>query len=327
MDSKTDKKDNEKTNYIDNDNTKTDNKTNMSNTERKERFKKNCNLFKNFVHSKDNLKSLSEMDIVDLKLFNKINSKNTLIYTGINDDLVKLLTHNYNINNDFNYGKFKELTITKPIDNNTSSESLTKFSEEKIDNTGNIQLWPSEEILSIYCLINQEKFKNKIVIELGSGYSGLCGLIMMSLIPEIKEMMITDGNISSVIALSDNIIANFGKSNHIEKIKSKVLLWEENYLNENNFKYDFVIISDCLFFKKFHLALVKTIKALLNKEGVCIIVSPKRGETMNLFIAKAKEYFEVKQNYDEINFLNELMLSRGNKSTYSSNYIELKNLS
>jgi len=73
MDSKTDKKDNEKTNYIDNDNTKTDNKTNMSNTERKERFKKNWNLLKNFVHSKDNLKSLSEMDIVDLKLFNKIN--------------------------------------------------------------------------------------------------------------------------------------------------------------------------------------------------------------------------------------------------------------
>ena len=32
-------------------------------------------------------------------------------------------------------------------------------------------------------------------------------------------------------------------------------------------------------------------------------------------------------NNAHINFLNELMLSRGNKSTYSSNYIELKNLS
>ena len=287
----------------------------------------NWKKIKQVVFSKDKLKALSEMDIVDLNLFKKkFTNKNVvstcssnndnckigsvITYTGISNDLTKFL----NFNNDF-----KEIVITKPIDNSTSNDDLSKFNEEKIDNTGNIQLWPCEEILSIYCLKNQERFKNKRVIELGSGYSGLCGLIMAALIPSITEMMITDGNSKSVEALNFNISENFSENTIIQ---SKVLLWEEDLPNETN-PYDFVIISDCLFFIKYHLALVKTIKSLIanSENGVCIIVSPKRGETMNNFLEKSKEYFNVQIKNDEINFIHEV--SKGGKCTYSANFIEL----
>lgn len=45
-----------------------------------------------------------------------------------------------------------------------------------VDSTG-INIWPAEELLAYFIYKNQKLFKNKRILELGAGYSGLAGIM------------------------------------------------------------------------------------------------------------------------------------------------------
>ena len=63
---------------------------------------------------------------------------------------------------------------------------------EKVDNTGNVRTWPSEEVLAYY-LSKKDDVKSKSIIELGAGQSGLAGLVYAQRYLD-SEIVITDGN-------------------------------------------------------------------------------------------------------------------------------------
>ena len=88
-------------------------------------------------------------------------------------------------------------------------QDLTGF-----NNTGNICVWPSEEVLAAYCLENLHLFHEKSILELGAGMTGLAGLIV-SQTANPKHVLITDGNENSIenlnIVINENINLNLVK--------------------------------------------------------------------------------------------------------------------
>ncbi len=75
--------------------------------------------------------------------------------------------------------------------------------DQAVDNTGNIRVWPSEEIFTLYLTL-QSNLKDQImaqssVIEFGAGKSGLVGF---SLAKQGLEVLITDGNDQCVSSLN-----------------------------------------------------------------------------------------------------------------------------
>jgi predicted nicotinamide N-methyase len=255
--------------------------------------------------SDERLVLLNEFSAVDLNLFKKkmINDKELKIVYEATNEIFKP-----------NIKKFDEIQIIKPI-TTLSKSDLLKYYQEKVDNTGNLQLWPCEEILTLYCLFNDQKFLNKRIIELGAGFSGLCSLAIKKNL-DIGEIYITDGNSKSVEALERNVALNFGERNDIF---CKELLWDAKANNEYG-EFDIVLISDCLFFKNYHNDLVITIKRLLKKEGECIIIAPPRGDSMDIFLKIAEEFFEIVKRTEEIEFIK---LTKNEADNYNPFYIKL----
>ena len=255
--------------------------------------------------SDERLILLNEFSAVDLNLFNK---------KIINDTVMKIVYESTNEIFANKLNKFKEIQIIKPI-TTLSKSDLLKFYQEKVDNTGNLQLWPCEEILTLYCLFNYPKFLNKRIIELGAGFSGLCSLAIKKNL-EIGELFITDGNSKSVEALETNVDLNFKDR---KDIFCKELIWNAKANNEFG-EFDYVLISDCLFFKNYHYDLVITIKRLLKKGGECIIVAPPRGDSMDIFLKIAEPHFDIVKSTEEIDFVKQ---TKNITDNYNPFYINL----
>jgi predicted nicotinamide N-methyase len=93
-------------------------------------------------------------------------------------------------------------------------QDLTGF-----NNTGNICVWPSEEVLGGYCLENQHLFYDKQVLELGGGMTGLAGL-MIAQACSPKGVLISDGNVNTAENL--DFVINENKSLGLENVSTKV---------------------------------------------------------------------------------------------------------
>ncbi|KAI4314744.1 hypothetical protein L6164_027621 [Bauhinia variegata] len=193
-----------------------------------------------------------------------------------------------------------QLFLSQRVDNHAHLSDFEICNRYNIDNTGLICNWPSEEVLAYYCLSHRDLFRSKKVIELGSGY-GLAGFVIAA-VTEASEVVISDGNPQVVNYTESNIAINSGAFGNTV-VKSMMLHWnqEETFNIANTF--DVIVASDCTFFKDFHKDLAHVIKLLLSNAGSseAILVSPKRGDSLDLFLEIVKEngqHFSVTENYD-----------------------------
>ena len=175
-------------------------------------------------------------------------------------------------------------------------EDLTGF-----DNTGNVCLWPSEEVLASYVLKHKEQFDGKAVCELGAGMTALAGIFLASSANPCK-VLLTDGNEDCVENMEAIICQNkplFGST----VVSSKRLLWDVNSdLSSLESQFDFIISADCLFFTQCHTGLLHVMETLLKDNGSIIIMAPQRKDTLKLFCTKAPSQFSVVniENYDSV---------------------------
>lgn len=169
-----------------------------------------------------------------------------------------------------------------------------------IDNTGLVCHWPSEEVLAHYCLLHAEAFRSRKVIELGSGY-GLAGLII-AMVSDALEVVISDGNPQVVDYIQRNINANSGSFGGT-KVKPLMLHWNQEDISDISNSFDLIVASDCTFFKEFHKGLAHSVKLLLKKEGPseAMFFSPKRGDSLEKFLVEVEEcglHFRIDEIYD-----------------------------
>lgn len=192
---------------------------------------------------------------------------------------------------------FHTQVLTRVLTGAASLQNMMGF-----NNTGNVCIWPSEEVLAYYCLRNSDVFRDKSVCELGCGMSALAG-VMLAATQLPTSVLLTDGNKASVANVQTIVSVNANRFGNT-RVCSELLRWEPSFLevaSAHDSKYDWIICADCLFFDGLHLSLVKTMLKLLKPWGKVLILAPKRSGTMDTFVSIAQDVFEVQiqERYDE----------------------------
>ncbi|XP_065355822.1 calmodulin-lysine N-methyltransferase [Calliphora vicina] len=167
------------------------------------------------------------------------------------------------------------------------------------NNTGNICVWPSEEALTAFVLSDLQAYNNKWILELGGGFTCLSGL-MLSKYAKPYAVHLTDGNEVSVENVKKTVCLNEISC----YTKCSVLKWEDRAARvpSEAGKFDIILSADCLFFDEARSALVDTVWYYLSAQGEALIMAPRRGKTMSLFIEESvARGFMVKltQRYNE----------------------------
>lgn len=186
----------------------------------------------------------------------------------------------------------------KLLEDRVSLEAMMGF-----NNTGNVCVWPSEEVMAYYCLEHRSMFQGAAVCELGSGMTGLAGL-MLACTNTPSCVVLTDGNETSVQNVRENVLANQWQFGDTE-VSASVLLWDTASVKSSAFcgVFDYVICADCLFFEDLHSELAQVIGTLLKPaRGKALLFAPRRGNTLDNFCTVAKKYFKVEQTmqYNEM---------------------------
>lgn len=167
------------------------------------------------------------------------------------------------------------------------------------NNTGNICVWPSEEALTAFVLSDLESYNGKWILELGGGFACLSGL-MLSKYAKPYAVHLTDGNEVSVENVKKTVCLNEIAC----YTKCSVLKWEEKTARSPSEagKFDIILSADCLFFDDARSALVDTIWYYLSASGEALVMAPRRGKTMSMFVEESvKRGFAVSltQRYNE----------------------------
>eukprot|EP00903_Cladosiphon_okamuranus_P016033 g14804.t2 len=168
-----------------------------------------------------------------------------------------------------------------------------------VDNTGNVRVWPAEQVL-LHLLLSSPLASSVAgcrVLELGAGMSGLAGLGLAAC-SRAAEVVITDGNPDALKTLETCVDLNakegvFGDT----KVSARRLVWDSLDRNadraallgpspDGGGRFDLIVASDCLFFKDFHDDLISTIESLLKPGGRAVLVQPQRGGTASLFMQR-----------------------------------------
>lgn len=212
-----------------------------------------------------------------------------------------------------------ELMIYLPSSKITIKELLMEP-----DNTGNIHIWPSEEVLSYYVCKNKELFTDHpdiVVCELGGGMCSLSGLVvaLACKLPRMR-VILTDGNIRCVENIKRIVSINDYRLRK-KNIEVRRLKWAstEDYRDLCD-QIDVVLVSDCLYYSESHADLLDTIWSLLKENGLAVILAPARGKTFELFanLAKTKFHTEIMMVYDiEVYRIHGNLLKTDNRDVYN----------
>jgi predicted nicotinamide N-methyase len=162
--------------------------------------------------------------------------------------------------------------------------SSLETSSTDYDLTGQV-VWKAAHILCQYIVQNSDKFRNKRVLELGSG-AGLPGLLVSHY---AKRTVLTDHNKIVLELLQKNISIN-----NLQKCDCRLLEWaNENHLQQlepNSF--DFIIGSDIVFWRDSIPALLITVDRLLSlspKAQFILSYQSRALSTENFLFDKAKQ--------------------------------------
>lgn len=187
------------------------------------------------------------------------------------------------------------------------------------DNTGNIRVWPAEEVLAYFLITNPivsnniPKDKESIhAIEVGAGMSGFAAFSMFQMWSEISnlplKLWITDGNDLCVEKINETIDVNT-KEGYLDEnmlkntIFGTVLRWQDvkETFPDHEHYFDFIFAADCVFLDDYHDALISTLDYLLCEGGCFVLLAPSRSGARFKFTQKAKEYFDIEetQRYSE----------------------------
>ncbi|GFG39292.1 hypothetical protein Cfor_02217 [Coptotermes formosanus] len=186
------------------------------------------------------------------------------------------------------------LSIRHPTRSFTAAELMG------FNNTGNICVWPSEEVLAYYILCNLQYFSGKTVLELGGGMTCLAGLMVAKYTTAIN-IHVTDGNISAI----DNVQFIVKQNGLGDRVRCSVLQWgdiQTKPVGKHISTYDIILSADCLFFDEARRDLVETIWMMMNEGGTALVMAPRRGQTYEKFAEEAKMrgfYCKSKQYYNE----------------------------
>lgn len=177
----------------------------------------------------------------------------------------------------------------------------TRVEESDVDTTGLLKLYPSEEVLGAYLLFHAEEFAHKNILELGAGFCGLAGLLLARCLPTGAAICLSDGSQACLKLACEHL-----QVNHLQNlpISTRQIFWDRKADYADEEKYDIILISDCLYLNKLHPDLLNAIFYLLKDESSrCIVVSPPRYKSLDLFIARAESRFHVRKSTEEIAFL------------------------
>lgn len=230
--------------------------------------------------------------------FNLFSKKIVLIETELNEN-----------GTDYEWVEYRHWEIVATCNSLDNTPLLIKQRCRKVvledligfDNTGNVCLWPSEEVLASYVLKHRGQFCGKTVCELGAGMTALAGIVLAVMGNPLK-VFLTDGNdncVKNMEAILQQNKSSFGST----VVLSEKLLWDINSdLSHLESQFDFIISADCLFFTQSHYGLLHTMAVLLKDNGCAVIMAPKRKDTLETFCSKALSQFCVEriENYDPV---------------------------
>ncbi|XP_054758538.2 calmodulin-lysine N-methyltransferase-like [Lytechinus pictus] len=177
-----------------------------------------------------------------------------------------------------------------------------QFSPEELigfNNTGNVCVWPSEEVLAHHCLTHTSIFREKTVCELGGGMTCLAGLAV-ACSSDATRVILTDGN--DLSCKNIEVIVEKNKDRFVNtQVDVRNVRWNEecSYIDLRD-SVDVILCADCLFFDQYRSDLVDTIHCLLSSDGKVIIFAPCRNRTLEKFCQQAKSRFDlaIEDNYD-----------------------------
>lgn len=164
------------------------------------------------------------------------------------------------------------------------------------NNTGNVRVWPSEEVLAYLALKNRPFFASKHVLEVGGGMSCLAG-VFLAQYAACHSVQLTDGHPSAVQNVARIMEANAPNC----AVGCEVLLWSKHRRQQRT--YDVILSADCLFFEECRADLLLLLEAVLRPTGIVLMVAPRRGESLRKFVNYARSAgfrCSVRSRYDEV---------------------------